>query len=829
MSDEPRHDDLDEQLTGSIADTERDDQRTQSLSDAPRTRTLDHIGPYRLLEQIGEGGMGEVWLAEQIEPVKRRVAVKVIKRGMDTKSFIARFEAERQALAMMDHPTIARVFDAGETTDGRPYLVMEYIQGDPITKYCDTQRLSTADRLELFIQVCAGIQHAHQKAIIHRDIKPSNVLVMIQDGKPVPKIIDFGVAKALAQPLTDKTMFTELGQIIGTPAYMSPEQAEMTGLNVDTRTDIYSLGVLLYQLLVGVLPFDPKDLREAGYSGMMRVIRETEPPRPSTRFSSLGEASKTSAEKRRTEPAKLRSVLAGDLDWVVMKAMEKDRNRRYETANGFAMDLKRFLENEPVAAGPPSKTYRAKKFVQRHRVAVVASAAFVAVLLAFVAALGVLFVRATRAESAAVAARDESEAVTTFLVDVFRVTDPGEARGNTVTAREILDKGAAEAEESFADQPGVQARLMTTIGNVYESLGLYRASEKQLLAALEIKKQTLGEGHTEVALAMNDVAYLRRRMGDYDEAEVLLRESLQIFRAAYGEEHIEVAHTLLSLATTLHAQGDYEAAEPMYLEANAMAERLLEPDDIEIAGYINNYANFLADVSRAKEAEALYRRSLELKRQHYGEVHPEVAFALDNLAMVLHDQLDYEGARPLYFEAQEMLYKIYGTEHPEIAQTLGNVASFLMETGDFERAEEMIHEELELNLKLLGPEHPRVADSYQGLAEIAIEKGNTEEAERLALQALEIYRGALPEENTKIAGGKNTLGHIYMLQGRYEEAEPLLLESYATMEAVQDRAPYRIAALESLIELYDALGKPELASEYRARLKTLEEETKSQS
>jgi len=823
MADEPRQPEFDDELTGSIADDLTEAAPTAELSGRQPQRTARQIGAYRLLEQIGEGGMGEVWLAEQTEGVKRRVALKVIKPGMDTKNFIARFEAERQALAMMDHPTISRVFDAGETADGRPYLVMEYIQGERITSYCDTQRLSMVERLELFIQVCAGIQHAHQKAIIHRDIKPSNVLVTIQDGKPVPKIIDFGVAKALAQPLTDKTMFTELGQVIGTPAYMSPEQAEMTGLNVDTRTDIYSLGVLLYQLLVGVLPFDPVELREAGYSGMMRVIRETEPPRPSTRLSSLGDDSKTSADRRRTEPSKLRSLLQGDLDWVVMKAIEKDRNRRYETANGLAMDLRRFLDDEPVSAGPPSKTYRAKKFVRRHRVAVTASAAFVLVLLAFVASFGALYVRASRAEAAAVAARDESEAVTSFLVDVFRVSDPGEARGNSVTAREILDKGAAEAAESFADQPGVQAKLMATIGSVYQALGLYDAAEEQLTVALEIQERTLGERHVDVAHARADLASLMRNRGKFADAEPIYRENLETYREAYGDEHTEVAHTLLSLASTLHANGEYDEAGPLYLEANEMAARLYEPRDIEIAGFINNYANFLADTSRPQEAEALYRRSLEIKREHYGEIHPEVAFALDNLAMILHDQMKYDEARPLYFQAQEMLYEIYGDKHPEIAQTLGNVAAFLMEVGDMEAAEEMVHTELELNLELLGPEHFRVADSYQALAEIAIDRGEYNEAETHALHAVEIYRKVYPGGHVKVFGGEGTLGYVYLMQGRTDEAERLLVASYEAMEAVQDRTLYRMAALESLIELYETTDQPERAAEYRARLATLEE------
>ncbi len=329
------------------------------------------IGPYRLLEKIGEGGMGEVWAAEQRVPVRRRVALKVIKRGMDTKQVIARFEAERQALAMMNHPAVAKIFDAGETPRGRPFFAMEYVEGVPITEHCDRQRLTLRERLELFVQVCAGVQHAHQKAIIHRDLKPSNVLVAIQDGMPVPKIIDFGVAKATAQRLTERTVYTELGVLIGTPEYMSPEQAEMTGESVDTRTDVYSLGVILYELLVGALPFDPKELRKAGFDEIRRKIREEEPSKPSTKVNTLdSERSNESLRRRRTDHSTLIRQLRGDLDWIAMKALEKNRSRRYGSPSELAADLERYLTNEPVVARPPSAGYRARKFARRHRVVV---------------------------------------------------------------------------------------------------------------------------------------------------------------------------------------------------------------------------------------------------------------------------------------------------------------------------------------------------------------------------------------------------------------------------------------------------------------------------
>ena len=373
-----------------------DDDKTEG-EDLDSTETVrpdspdlpERVGPYRILERLGEGGMGVVYLAEQTRPVRRKVALKVIKQGMDTKQVVARFEAERQALAMMDHASVAKVFDAGTTPHGRPYFVMEYVKGVPITEHCDRHRLSNRERLDLFMQVCEGVQHAHQKAIIHRDLKPSNVLVSEQDGKRLPKIIDFGVAKATAQKLTEKTMFTELGVLIGTPEYMSPEQAELTGEDVDTRTDVYSLGVILYELLVGALPFDSKDLRSGGYEGIRKKIREEEPHKPSKRLSTLGDKSTESATCRRVDLPTLQRQLRGDLDWITMRALEKDRSRRYGSPMEFAADIERYLKHEPVLASPPSAIYRTRKFVRRHRAGVAVVATGLLVLVAFAATMTV--------------------------------------------------------------------------------------------------------------------------------------------------------------------------------------------------------------------------------------------------------------------------------------------------------------------------------------------------------------------------------------------------------------------------------------------------------
>jgi serine/threonine protein kinase len=394
----------------------------------------DRIGHYKLLQQIGEGGCGAVYMAEQEEPVRRRVALKVIKLGMDTKNVIARFEAERQALALMDHPNIARVLDAGATETGRPFFVMELVRGIKITDYCDQNKLSTRERLELFIEVCHAIQHAHQKGVIHRDIKPSNILVTLHDGKPIPKVIDFGIAKATDQRLTDKTLFTQFEQFIGTPAYMSPEQAEMSGLDIDTRTDIYSLGVLLYELLTGKTPFDPKELLQSGLDQMRRTIREKEPQRPSTRLTTMAEGDlATTALQHQADPPKLVNLIRGDLDWIVMKTLEKDRTRRYETANGLAQDVQRYLSNEPIMARPPSAFYRFQKMARRNKTIFAASAAVAAALvIGFIACL-YLYMQEREARRRAVAAeqeqarlREKAEAAAVLEAEMRRTAELGE-------------------------------------------------------------------------------------------------------------------------------------------------------------------------------------------------------------------------------------------------------------------------------------------------------------------------------------------------------------------------------------------------------------------
>ena len=447
-------------------------------ADIVTERTGTMIGRYKLLQKIGEGGFGVVYMAEQTEPVQRKVALKVIKAGMDTREVVARFEAERQALALMDHPNIAKVFDAGATEAGRPYFVMELVNGIPITDYCDREQLRTADRLQLFIRVCHAVQHAHQKGIIHRDLKPNNVLVTLHDGEPVPKVIDFGIAKALGQKLTEKTLFTAFQHMIGTPAYMSPEQAELTGLDIDTRADIYSLGVLLYELLTGETPFNTETWREAALDEIRRIIRETEPPKPSTRLQTLGDKLAEVARHRDTEPANLSRLVCGDLDWIVMKALEKDRRRRYETPDAFASDVARHLSNEPVLASSPSAPYLVGKFARRHKAGLCVAAVLLLLLLAGAAVSTWQAVRATQAERAQSLLRQQAEQA---RADERQLRLQAEAREKIMQAEAFVRNGSPEEADKVMQtmSPLLDEMNASNAAVIYFSLGDWHARRAQ--------------------------------------------------------------------------------------------------------------------------------------------------------------------------------------------------------------------------------------------------------------------------------------------------------------------------------------------------------------
>jgi len=714
-------------------DKNRFPEKTLTLSSTGEA--VQTIGPYHLLQKIGEGGMGEVWVAEQHEPIQRRVALKLIKAGMDTRQVIARFESERQALALMDHPAIAKVFDAGETNDGRPYFVMEYVRGIPITAYCDKNRLTTRERLELLMQICEGVQHAHQKAIIHRDLKPSNILVAIQDGKAVPKIIDFGVAKATAQSLTERTIYTELGVLIGTPDYMSPEQAEMTGQNVDTRTDVYSLGAILYELLVGALPFDPKELRRAGFDEIRRKIRQEDPPKPSTRLSTMGEASTVPAQQRRTERPALIRQIRGDLDWITMKALEKDLTRRYGSASDLAADIRRHLDHQPVLAGPPSALYRARKFWQRHRVGITASAALLALLVAFSVITSVQAVRISRERDRANEEARAKEQIAGFLKQLFKVSDPSRARGETVTAREILDEGVKKIDGTLADQPALRAELMSEMGEVYETLGLFVDAERLKRQTLSLRQQVLGPGHLKTLAEMRSLAALLDiRFGREEEACKLLEEALAIARRSLGEGHDETLKIKGALANVLSGQRRHREAEALFLEVITARRRLSGEDHPSTLVAIGNLSGLYYDQGRYEDSARLDAEILEARRRTLGEDHPQTIEAMNNLAACLMTIERYDEARSVLDRAIGIGERVWGVTHPQFGLLLHTRGEIALAMGDLDTAKAYLARALSLYDERAYVAH-RPLVLYQ-LAQVSARLGKAEQALDFLARAL---------------------------------------------------------------------------------------------
>jgi serine/threonine protein kinase/tetratricopeptide (TPR) repeat protein len=616
------------------------------------------VGPYKLLEKIGEGGFGVVFLAEQERPVRRKVALKIIKPGMDTRQVIARFEAERQALAMMDHPNIAKVFDAGTTSvdrslreresgsrsepptldPGRPYFVMELVQGVPITEYCDQCNLTTRERLELFITVCQAVQHAHQKGVIHRDIKPTNVLVAMQDGRPAPKIIDFGVAKAIGQRLTAHALTTAFAQMVGSPLYMSPEQAELSPLGVDTRSDIYSLGVLLYELLTGATPFDKDRLHAAPYDEMRRIIREEEPPRPSARLSSLplggrvregvsaaetAALATTIAAHRRTDPRRLSQQVRGELDWIVMKCLEKDRNRRYETPNSLARDIERYLHDEPVQACPPSTSYRFRKFARRNRTLLVAGGAIAAALLLGLGLSTWMYLRERAAvqvakfnESRATTESARAQAISAYLLEmIFSPSRGWRIKGSQYTVREMLDDYAAGLGNQLADQPEAEALIRHAIGCSYLMLGAPDRAEPYLKRAMELRRTHGGQQKESLADSIAIYGKSLFLQGRYDEAEFPLREALEVYRerGIRGTMPISVCG---DLQQALAASGRHVEAEGVIQEAMAEMQDYdqLPPEFAQfpysdVPATCASFAYYFATVGKPKDAAEFLRRA----------------------------------------------------------------------------------------------------------------------------------------------------------------------------------------------------------------------------
>jgi tetratricopeptide (TPR) repeat protein len=745
-----------------------------AISEAPG----DLIGRYKLLQKIGEGGCGVVYMAEQEEPVHRRVALKIIKLGMDTKSVIARFEAERQALALMDHPNIAKVHDAGATDTGRPYFVMELVRGVKVTDFCDEKNLSPQQRLDLFVQVCHAVQHAHQKGIIHRDLKPSNILVNIVDGLPVPKVIDFGIAKATNdQRLTDKTVFTAFEQFIGTPAYMSPEQAEISGVDLDTRSDIYSLGVLLYELLTGKTPFDTKELLQAGLDVMRRTIREKEPDRPSTRVRTLAADELTTTAKRRgVEPPKLASVLCGDLDWIVMKCLEKDRARRYETADGLAMDLQRHLKNEPVVACPPGNLYRFQKLVRRNQGVFAAVGAVVAALVIGLFVSTWMFLRERESKREQLRLRREAETARNneteqrreaqfnekrarteaeksqqaarFLKEMLKGVGPSVALGrDTTLLKEILDKTAERVSKDLTNQPEVAIELCATLSETYNALSLLEQGEKMAEEGLQIARSSLGEQHLGVARAIGVLGESQYALGKLDRAENSLRQALAMNRKLLGDEDAEQNY-LQFLAEVLQLRGKLDEAESMSRQVLTMNRKLKGNEHPDVAASLNNLAVLLKTRGKLDEAETLQREALAMQRKLYGSNHPEIAISLSNLAGILEKEGKVDEAESLCGEALALQTKLCGRNSLAVAYSLNNLAEFLASAGKLYEAESAYRE----SFAILHEHHdPHWITSLRALARILVLDDKRAEAEDLFRDCLPPNTEYVPERASELA------------------------------------------------------------------------------
>jgi serine/threonine protein kinase/tetratricopeptide (TPR) repeat protein len=803
----------------------------------PAEKAGNKIGRYKLLQQIGEGGCGVVYMAEQEEPVRRRVALKVIKLGMDTKSVIARFEAERQALALMDHPNIAKVLDAGATETGRPYFVMELVRGIKITDYCDQNNLSTRERLDLFMQVCRAIQHAHQKGIIHRDIKPSNILVTMDDRAPVPKVIDFGIAKATQGKLSEHTLFTAFEQFVGTPAYMSPEQAEMRMLDIDTRSDIYSLGVLLYELLTGQTPFDAKKLLQAGLDEIRRTIREQEPARPSTCLSTMLGADLTLiAQHRQTEPPKLIHLVRGDLDWIVMKALEKDRTRRYETANGLAMDIQRHMENEPVQARPPSAGYRLQKTWQRNKTAFAVATLIAAVL---VAATGISAWQAVRARHAETLAQQrliqseanatlanerlvESDNMSILLTDIFLSPDPGRD-GRTITVAETLAAAVKKLDIDLTNQPARRAKLQSAIGITYFRLGLlaealplqekardyYLAAnglenddtldamnnlansydglggQEQRMKALKLREQVYalelkvnGPEHTNTLKAMVNVALSYDTAGRGDDAIKLSKQVLEIRRKVSSPEDPDTLRSIYNLAYAYEAMGHWEDALNMQEPALPLFRKVLGPGDPTTLAGMQIVARCYDALGHPDKDLELSEQILELYKKGYGPSHSYTLTAMNHLA----NCYERAGGRSddalkLREESMKLSREAHGPESLEASAAMNNLAISYAGLGRRDDALKLREQVLAVDRKVQGPEHEDTIKAMGNLALSYDDFGSNEVALNLREQVLPLARKVLGPEVLYTFNAMVNLANNNYRARRWEDANKLLEEA----------------------------------------------------
>ena len=811
---------------------------------------MTRVGPYRIIRVLGEGGMGTVYEAEQLEPFRRMVALKVIRRGMDSHEVLARFESERQALAVMDHPNIAKALDAGTTDEGLPYFVMELVAGVPITEYCDRHELDVHHRLELFIAVCKGVQHAHQKGVIHRDLKPSNILVRVTDGKPVPTIIDFGIAKAVERRLTDSAFKTELGVMVGTPVYMSPEQAGASKLDIDTRADIYSLGVVLYELVTGVLPFDVQNITPGVFLSTY-VLGDKDVPTPSNRVATLAEdTAAPAAQHRHTTPMGLRRTLRGDLDWIVLKAIERDRARRYETANALASDIERHLENKPVVARPPTLGYTAAKFIRRHRLAVTVAATAAVALMVMLAGI-------VRERNRAERERAKAQAISAFLQDMLQSADPWQGGSRQTTVAEALKAGVKKVNEGKIGDPLVTASIKRTIGSVYLGLGRIEDADTLIRAALAERIRRAGPGTEEAAESYVDLGNLYRQQGKFDSAAVMIERALATQRRLHGSTDTLVAATLLDLSDVYASQGDYGRADSLGREALRVLRAIYGDRHAALADAMGRIASAELSANKLRAADSTARAAIAMLRSlglgktpaaapiindlaisrayqgdrvesmalmhevvamdsaNFGSAHPDLAAHLENLGMVYSLAGFPDSNAAVLAQVLAMRQAVLGDDNPAIGRTLYNLATADYLRKDYAAAEPLYEEAVARMRKVYGPEHPDVVWATASLGRNQYLIGRRAEAERNMRWALDVK-----DPNARIEGRPFTfiapsMVSLLMDDHRWAEAEPLALRVLAIRDSLADSLA-RVSA-QQLVTLYEGWGKPDRAAKFREK------------